>query len=431
MRLTALSIFTFALALTLHSEQPAQGLVVAMSADRTDAIYRIGEIATFTFKVTSDGKAATEAKEAQCVFSKDGWRPQAAQRVELKDGVGTITGSLDEPGFLQLRVTVPGLKTAALAGAAFDPLKIQPSLPVPDDFDAFWTRQKAALAAVEMKFTLTPVTGPSKKVDAFDAQITCLGAPVSGYFGRPKEAKPKSLPAILFTHGAGVGGSNLNATFWAEREGGMLAMDINAHGLPNGKDAAFYKEQENGPLKNYRYVGRDDRETNYFKGMFLRLIRAIDFLTTQPEWDGKTVIVYGSSRGGFQAFAAAGLDERVTFFCAGVPAGCDHSGIVLDRINGWPKLVTITDGKPNDAELQTARYFDNVNFARRSHAKGAAVTAGFIDNTCPSTSIFAAYNALTIPKTIHTDPLSGHTNTPAASAFMQAAAFKHVRDMRQ
>ena len=61
-------------------------------------------------------------------------------------------------------------------------------------------------------------------------------------------------PAILFTHGAGVGGSNLGATYWAERDGGMLAMDINAHGLPNGKPAEFYKAQEAGALKNYRYV---------------------------------------------------------------------------------------------------------------------------------------------------------------------------------
>ena len=53
-----------------------------------------------------------------------------------------------------------------------------------------------------------------------------------------------------------------------------------------------------------------------------------------------------------------------------------------------------------------------------------------IDTTCPPTSVYAAYNALTIPKAIHTDVLSGHTNTPAASKFMQEAAFKHVREMR-
>jgi cephalosporin-C deacetylase len=46
-------------------------------------------------------------------------------------------------------------------------------------------------------------------------------------------------------------------------------------------------------------------------------IRAIDVLTEQPEWDGRTVAVFGISQGGFQAIAAAGLDPRVTFFAAG------------------------------------------------------------------------------------------------------------------
>ena len=268
-------------------------------------------------------------------------------------------------------------------------------------------------------------------MEAFDVQIDCLGAPVSGYYGKPQNAKPKSLPAILFVHGAGVRSANLGSVYWAEREGGMLAFDINAHGIPNGKPAAFYEQLAAGDLKDYRSVGREDREQCYFKGMFLRLIRAIDFLTEQPEWDGKTVIVYGSSQGGFQAFAAAGLDSRVTFFCAGVPAGCDHTGTSANRINGWPKLVPVdADGKPNTTVEQVARYFDCVNFATRAKCKGAAVTVGFIDTTCPPTSVYAAYNALTIPKSIHADTLSGHTSTPAASKFMQEAALQHVREMK-
>jgi cephalosporin-C deacetylase-like acetyl esterase len=211
----------------------------------------------------------------------------------------------------------------------------------------------------------------------------------------------------------------------------MLSLDINAHGIPNGKPAEFYTALQTGELKDYRAHGNKDRETVYFKGMFLRLIRAIDFLTAQPEWDGKTLIVFGSSQGGFQALAAAGLDARVTFICAGVPAGCDHTGSQANRVNGWPKIVPNgPDGKPDPAALQASRYFDCVNFATRAKCRGAAVTVGFIDTTCPPSSVYAAYNALTVPKTIHFDTLAGHTNTPAAQKFMQQAAFKHVRDMK-
>lgn len=71
-----------------------------------------------------------------------------------------------------------------------------------------------------------------------------------------------------------------------------------------------------------------------------------------------------------------------------------------------------------------------MNFATRAKCKGAAVTVGFIDTTCPPTSVYAAYNALAIPKAIHADVLAGHTNTPTASKFMQDAAYKHVREMK-
>lgn len=54
------------------------------------------------------------------------------------------------------------------------------------------------------KAELNTVKLPAPGIEAFDVQVDCLGKPVSGYYGRPKDAKPKSLPAILFVHGAGV-----------------------------------------------------------------------------------------------------------------------------------------------------------------------------------------------------------------------------------
>lgn len=409
----------------------APALAFKAVTDRPEAIYKVGETVTFTITASENGAAAKDIPAVTCVLSKDGWEAQAPKQIPLVDGKAILTGTLAEPGFLHLRVTLPGRKEVALAGAGFDPLQIKPSLPVPDDFDAFWDAQKKKLAAVPLQSHMTPVTAPAKGIEAYDAQIDCIGAPVSGYFGKPEGAKPKSLPAILFVHGAGVRSSGLGSTNWALQQGGMLAMDINAHGIPNGQPPEFYDNLSKTKLMGYQLFGREDREKNYFLGMFLRLQRAMDFLTAQPEWDGKTLIVYGTSQGGFQAFVAAGLDPRVTFICAGVPAGCDHTGIAVNRINGWPKMVTVKDGKAVEGELQAARYFDAMNFATRAKAKGAAVTVGFIDVTCPPTSVYAAYNNLPISKTMHTDVLSGHTSTPAAAKFMQEAAYAHVQAMKK
>jgi len=43
--------------------------------------------------------------------------------------------------------------------------------------------------------------------------------------------------------------------------------------------------------------------------------------------------------------------------------------------------------------VQTAAYFDPVNFAKRIKADWA-VTTGSIDTTCPSSSVYAAYSLM-------------------------------------
>lgn len=406
--------------------KPAQ--VLTVTADRVDALYRRGDTVTFTVKLDVDGKPAADG-EVQWTLTQDGVEPKRSGKATLVGGRATIAGALEAPGFLQCRVNgqVGETKLTALAGAGIEPTAIKPSQPMPEDFAAFWAGKKKALAAVPVNARLTPVKSPREEVEAFDVQADSVGAGVSAYLARPVGAKPKSLPIILTVHGAGVNSSNLGgATGWAKD--GVLAMDMNAHGLPNGKPKAFYEALAAGELKEYRRAGRTSRETVYFLGMYLRLVRALDVLTAQPEWDGRTVVVFGSSQGGAQAIAAAGLDARVTFFVAGVPAGCDHTGALAGRIAGWPKFIATGENAAPEV-VAAVRYYDGVNFATLAKAPGF-FTVGFIDATCPPTSVYAAYNALTTEKAIFNDILSGHTNSPAAGKAMREAVQRHFATMR-
>jgi len=204
-------------------------------------------------------------------------------------------------------------------------------------------------------------------------------------------------------------------------------MDINAHGLPNGKPDEFYKQLAVGQLKDYRYAGRESRETCYFRGMYLRLVRAIDFLTAQPEWNGKVLAVIGHSQGGGQALAAGGLDSRVTFIGVGVPALCDHTGVAANRVNGWPKIVPNgPDGKPDPAVLEASRYIDGVNFASR-YKNEAILSVGFIDVTCPPTTCYAAYNQLQGKKQVVNRPAMGHAAPPDVREAFDKALAAHIQ----
>ena len=412
--------------------QAPTNCVLSVRADRPDAAYKQGETVTFTIALSLDNQPVKDAV-VNWVISKDGAPPLTSGTMKLTGPSTTVAvgKKLDEPGFRQCCATFAASNEpvrTALGGVAVDPLLIKPSLPTPADFDEFWAAQKAKLAAIPANARLSPEKSPASGVDCFDVSADCDGPPVSGYLARPTGARPKSLPIILTLHGVGVRSSDLgSAASWARQ--GFLAMDMNANGLPNGQPKEFYSDLANQQLKDYFHQGRDSRDTVYFRGMFLRLIRAIDFLTAQPEWDGHTVIVHGSSQGGWQAIAAAGLDSRVTFFAAGVPAGCDLTGVVANRANGWPQFFAKPPAKPDPKILEAVRYYDCVNFATRAKAAGI-LTVGFIDTSCPPTGVYAAYNALSGPKRIFNDIPSGHALSPQATAAMRAAILDHAGALR-
>ncbi len=378
-----------------------------VATDRPDAVYKRGE--TVVFHVS-----APQGWSVQYKLSKDGVGDLGSGTLDIGDQPADVKSSLDEPGVIRCEVTHATSDSkkpvSAIAGAAIDTADIKPSLPVPEDFDAFWQKQKERLAAEPAQPVLTKVATTRPGVECYDVQINCPGgAPVSGYLAIPKDAKPHSLAAILYTHSAGISGGDLPHAIKGAKLG-LLALDINAHGIPNGKPDKFYEDLSNGALRDYPGRGVKDRETVYFLGMYLRVMRALDFLTARPEWDGKILIAEGSSQGGGQSLVAAGLDPRVTLCFAAVPAMCDHTGFVVGRACGWPRLVPKdADGKYDETATQVSRYVDNVNFA--THIKCPIyVTTGYIDKTCPASSVFAAYNNIpvTTEKHLIVRPTMGH-----------------------
>lgn len=404
---------------------------LSVAAERAEALYDLDEEFAFLVHVRQGGRPASDTTVSWRLLT-DGGFVVGAGRTSVQDGVARVTGKVSEPGFVRLHATVQGsdgpVTSIAAVGVGVD--QLEPSRPAPDDFDAFWAEKKAELAEVPLRAEVVPVPSGVAGVEAFDVQVDSLGPPVSGYMARPVGAEPGSLPAIITLQGAGVGSSWLHsATDWAKE--GMLAMNINAHGLPNGQPASYYNSLASTTLANYWVRGLTSREEYYFLGMFLRVVRAIDFITSQPEWDGKTLILYGTSQGGAQALAGAGLDERVTFFVAGVTGMADFGGVLKNRPMGWPNITSqLATMKPAEtaAVLDTLSYFDVVYFAQRTQADGF-FTVGFLDDTCKPTTVYTAYNAVRGEKSIYNDLYARHENTSEAIRRMREAVLGHVAKM--
>jgi cephalosporin-C deacetylase len=407
--------------------------VLDVETDRSDAQYHQGEKVTFKIQLKQGQTPVTDGA-VKWTISKDGVAPIQTGTANLQNGQASIDGSVNEPGFLHCEVVFQHDKTkfTALSAAGIDIDKIKPSISVPDDFDSFWEGKKKLLAAVPINARLTPVPPPPDRpgVDTFDVQADCVGAGLSGYYARPVGAKPKGCPAILMPDAAGVQSADLlAATRWGQK--GCITLFINAHGIPNGKPKPFYAALAAGELKDYRVHGRESRETYYFLGMYLRVQRGLDFLTSQPEWDGRTLIMIGGSQGGAQAIVGAALDPRVTFVVAANPAMCDHTGMVAGRVAGWPKLIPIgPDGKPEPAVLETSRYFDTVNFASRVKVPVFG-WEGFLDVVAPPTTVFAAYDNLAGKKMITPDISHGHQTDPLMWQAISKAVLAHIAEQNK
>jgi len=402
---------------------------ISLSSDKKDCICKKGE----TVVLTVNGKIPESGIKILM------YQPNTAVKtLELPAGKNSV--SLVHPGgavrFEAVTMTAgkdgkKKKKVLAAVGVIADPYSIRPGFTEPADFQQFWDNAKAELAKVPVKaerkeievtddlipkassyfsyrvpVKMNEPTVLKGKFRCWDVKVDCVGGvPVSGYLTMPADAKQKSLPAIVTFHGAGV--KTANKAFVS----GAIRFDVNAHGIENGHPADYYRKLAAGKLNGYTVRGLKSRDTYYFRNMYLRVQRALDYIKTLPEYDGKTLIVAGNSQGGGQTLVAAGLDPDVKLILASVPAMCDHGGILAGRISGWPRLVKMKNGKVvNPEAVKTLPYFDAAFFAKRIKAE-AYLTVGLIDVTCSPTSVFAAYNNIPGKKHITVLPYRGHRGT--------------------
>jgi cephalosporin-C deacetylase len=334
-----------------------------------------------------------------------------------KDSLMVYEGSFKEPCSIIIETRSKG-ETASL-GMLVEPEKLKPGAKCPKDFDAYWDNLKKSLNALPWDIKTAVILGTESDYgySCEDIEVNCLGPkPVRGYFAKPEKAAPKTLPIVLLVHAAGVKGSWCrsepgNALTYAKL--GTLCFDLNAHGMLNDQPENYYTDLENSELKTYWLQGLTSRDNLYFRGMYLRLLRTIDFLTQQPEWDGKRIMVIGESQGGGQALVAAGLDQRVSAVVAIVPAMCDWLASLSGRMGGWPQPYE-TDASKKEM-LKALPYFDAANILKDSKAI-IYTEIGLIDMVCPSTSVYTAINQANGQKIIYTVPYRPHHQPEGALA---------------
>lgn len=386
----------------LKAQEPSFNL----KQSQLSGLYKKGEkirVYAFVHTLPSDSLKVTVLRNNNQVIYKKAFLP-------TKDSILIYEGHTGKPCSYIVEARLNDRKQAI--GMIVDPQKLKPGTKFPKDFNAYWKNEKEKLKALPLNAKLKEVENTEMGYLCYDTELNCTGPkPARGYFAKPQNATPGSLPIVLLVHAAGVKGSwcrsrAQEALRYAKGGKGALCFDLNAHGMLNGQPEEYYANLEAGELKDYSVQGLESRDDFYFRGMYLRLIRTLDYLTQQPEWDGKRILVIGESQGGGQALAAAGLDKRVSAVVATVPAMCDWGGTLVGRKGGWPQPFERHGDK--EKMKKTLPYFDTAHLLHNSKAT-IAVEIGLIDQTCPSTSIYSAINQANGKVIIYPVPYREHS----------------------
>jgi len=396
------------LTLTAFPQAGTPLIKVIVSPDHKDWTYKVNEQAKFSVQVLKYGNLI-ENVIVDYEAGPETFPDIKKENVVLKNGKLELSGTMKVPGFYRVRLwaVVDGRRYEGLATAAFEPEKIQPTVRDPSDFEKFWTEAiaEARKLSLDPRITLMPERCTSESnVYHISFQNNSYGSRIYGMLAMPK--KPGKYPAILKVPGAGIrpyAGDSRTAAL------GFIVLEIGIHGISVILDPQVYMDLNGAALAGYNTVRMNDRNTHYYKRVYVGCVRAVDFIYTLPEFNGTDVAVTGGSQGGALTIVTAGLDNRIKYMAAVYPALCDHTGYLNKRAGGWPHYFR--DAEPKPGEVETLGYYDVVNFARRVKIPGY-YTWGFNDLTCPPTSMYSAYNIITAPKELHLFLETGHWQFP-------------------
>lgn len=285
-----------------------------------------------------------------------------------------------------------------------------PARDEPADFDLFWSDTLAATRAIELSPVFDPVDYGLRTVETYDVTFSGYGGHrIKAWLLLPRYRQDKVPVVVEFIGYGGGRGFPIDWLFWSSAGYAHLIMDTRGQGSAwlRGDTPDPDADPGNPQYPGFMTRGVLDPETYYYRRVFTDAVRAVETIMTHPAVDPSRIAVTGASQGGGISLAVAGLspallDNAVGTCMPDVPFLC-HYRRATELVDTQPyqELVRFCKIHRNqvDTVFHTLSYFDGVNFAARATAR-ALFSVGLMDEICPPSTVFAAYNHYRGPKDI-------------------------------
>lgn len=264
------------------------------------------------------------------------------------------------------------------------------------DFDDFWRGTLEDARGYDLNAQFVPVDYGLRMFDTFDVTFSGYGGqPIKGWFIAPKEAKGP-LPCVVEYIGYG-GGRNFPHSWLVYPSAGFatLVMDTRGQGSAwsNG-DTPDLIDGANPFYPGFMTQGILDPTSYYYRRVFTDGVRAVEAVRANPLVDKDRIAVTGGSQGGGITLAVAGLEPSVVAALPDVPFLCSYRRAtrIIDKMP-YAEIAHYCQTHRDKIEtvFRTLSYFDGVNFAARAKMKGL-FSVGLMDDVCPPSTVYAAYN---------------------------------------
>ena len=274
--------------------------------------------------------------------------------------------------------------------------RYEPDLAEPSDLDAFWTSTLDQARSHELGPRFEPVDNGLSLIETFDAEFAGFGgSTIKGWLHLPRH-RDGTLPAVVQYAGYGGGrGLPHEQILFAAAGYAHFVMDTRGQGSGWAVGDTADPDAGAGPTHpGFMTQGILDPETYYYRRVYTDAVRAVEAVRTHPAVDPTRVCVTGGSQGGGITLAVAALMDDLVAAAPDVPFLCDfpRSTTLVDS-DPYGEIVRYLRAHRDHVERATATlaYFDAAVLASRATAP-ALFSVGLRDETCPPSSVFAAYN---------------------------------------
>ena len=298
----------------------------------------------------------------------------------------------------------------------------QGSSPLPKAFDAYWERALGDLDLAGVSYSLEPAAFSAPGVRCQYLYFTGVGgARVCCKFLCPENVltgeSTEKIPAVAMFHGYSQhSGGWVEKLPYAYAGYAVLAMDVRGQ-MGRSEDTI---QVSGNTLRGHiiRGLAAHDPEQLFYRNVFLDAAQVARILMHMDFIDENRIGTMGASQGGALALASAALEPRVKMVASTYPFLSDYKRVwEMDLCKrAYEELayyIRHMDPRQQrmDAMFETLGYIDVSNLVSR--IKGEVyMFLSLMDDVCPPSTQFAAYNKIKSKKSCEIYPNHGHEKLP-------------------